>query len=605
MLKIPQLKSIHRWIRNRVPTVRLTETQVMAIMAFVVGIGSGFGAVGFRKLIDLFTWLFFSALGPHLQSLLGGGRIYLLILPALGALIFSPLIRFFAPEARGHGVPEVMVAVALQGGRMRPAVVVVKAVASALNIGSGGSVGREGPIVQIGSALGSSIGQYLHMPEARIKNLVAAGAAGGIAATFNAPFAGVFFALEVIVGEFNVRNFATIGISAVTADVIGQAFFGIHASIAAPIYIPRSPLELPLFVVLGCLAGLVGILFMRVLYWSEDLFDDLRVPVPFLTKPVIGGLILGAIAIVIPRGHNTVPSAIMAVGYPTMTAALYGHIGFMLMLVFLFGKLIAVSITIGSGGSGGVFSPSLYLGAMLGGTFGGILHRLLPALVPTDPLGFILVGMASVFAAAAQAPITSITILFEMTNDYQVVLPLMLGVATATLIGRALSGETIYTLKLFRRGIRLHGGRGPDILSQLTVGDVMSTDVTTVPPTLAIDQLVALITRKHLLGFPVVDEEGKYMGMVRVTDVDEDMMAHSNERTVGEIVHRVPTAYPDDTVETAMQQLGPTDQRRVPVVSRDDPDHLVGVLYAWDILSAYRSQHAPNQNRETLLPGPR
>lgn len=594
MLKSRPLKDLHQRVLALVRTLRFSETQVMAFMAFIVGIGSGFGAVAFRKLIDLFTWLFFHAIGPYLQHALGGGRLYLLLLPALGALVFSPLIKFFAPEARGHGVPEVMDAVALHGGRMRPAIVVVKAVASALNIGSGGSVGREGPIVQIGAALGSSIGQYLEMPEARVKNLVAAGAAGGIAATFNAPFAGVFFALEVIMGEFNVRNFATLGIAAVTADVIGQAFFGIHASIAAPAYVPRSPLELPLFVILGCIAGLVGILFMRVLYQTEDIFDDIHVPIPFLTKPVIGGLILGAIAIIVPRGHNDVPSAIMAVGYPTMTAALYSHLGLTLMLVFLAAKLIAVSITIGSGGSGGVFSPSLYLGAMLGGSFGDVLHRLLPHLVPADPLGFILVGMASVFAASAQAPITSITILFEMTNDYQVVLPLMLGVATATLVGRALSRETIYTLKLFRRGVRLHGQVAQDVLSQITVTSVMNTNITTVPITMTIDELIGLMTRQRLLGFPAIDKHGKFVGMVRITDVEESMMERAQEHTVGEIVQRVPTVYPDETLETALQHFGPTDQRRIPVVSREDPNYLVGVLYAWDVLNAYRSSRLPS-----------
>lgn len=604
MLRSHPLRTLHRRVLGWVGTPRLTETQVMAFMAFIVGIGSGLGAVGFRKLIDLFTWVFFHALGPHLQHALGGGRLYLLFLPAIGALIFSPLIKFFAPEARGHGVPEVMVAVALHGGRMRPAIVVVKAVASALNIGSGGSVGREGPIVQIGSALGSSIGQYLEMPEARVKNLVAAGAAGGIAATFNAPFAGVFFALEVIMGEFNVRNFATLGIAAVTADVIGQAFFGIHASIAAPVYVPRSPLELPLFVILGCLAGLAGILFMRVLYQTEDIFDHLQTPIPFLIKPAIGGLILGAIAIIVPRGHNDVPSAIMAVGYPTMTAALYGHLGLTLMLILLVAKLIAVSITIGSGGSGGVFSPSLYLGAMLGGSFGGVLHRLLPHLVSSDPLGFILVGMASVFAASAQAPITSITILFEMTNDYQVVLPLMLGVATATLVGRALSRETIYTLKLFRRGIRLQDEPKLDILNQITVASVMSTKVTTVPISMTIDELIILMTRQRLLGFPAIDEHGKFVGMVRITDVEESMMESAKEHTVGEIVQRVPTVYPDETLEAALQHFGPTDQRRIPVVSREDPDYLVGVLYAWDILNAYRASRLPPSEAEVRAAGP-
>lgn len=581
---------------------RLTETQIMVFMAFLVGIGSGFGAVAFRKLIDLFTWLFFTWVGPHLQSVLGGGRLYLLLLPAMGAVIFSPLIRYFAPEARGHGVPEVMLAVAVQGGRMRPAIVVVKAVASALNIGSGGSVGREGPIVQIGAALGSSIGQYLKMPESRVKNLVAAGAAGGISATFNAPFAGVFFALEVIMGEFNVRNFATLGISAVTADVIGRAFFGVHASVAAPTYRPESPIELPLYVVLGVLAGLLGIAFMRILYTTEDLFDDLHVPVPFLVKPVIGAVLLGIIAIFIPRGHNSVPSAIMSVGYPTMTAVLYGQIGFKLMLIFLVAKVVAVSLTIGSGGSGGVFSPSLYLGAMLGGVFGIGMHILFPHAVPANTLGFALVGMASVFSAAAQAPITSITILFEMTNDYQVVLPLMLGVATATLVGRAASTQTIYTLKLVRRGINLQGeARG--ILSEIRVRDVMDTTVTTVAPTLPLHALMELMMRHHLLGFPVVDAAGDLLGMVSVTEIEEEMLEGEAGKTVGDLVERVPTVFPDDSLEDALQRLTPTDQRRIPVVARENPLHLVGMLYAWDVLNAYRAATRRTRPSTRASPG--
>lgn len=574
---------LSKWIQPR-----LTETQIMVFMAFLVGIGSGFGAVAFRKLITLFTWVFFSELGPHLQGAIGGGRLYLLLLPAIGALIYSPLIRFFAPEARGHGVPEVMLAVALQGGRMRPVIVVVKAVASALTIGSGGSVGREGPIVQIGAALGSSIGQYLKMPEARIKNLVAAGAAGGISATFNAPFAGVFFSLEVIMGEFNVRNFATLGVSAVTADVIGRAFFGINASVAAPPYRPESPLELPLYIVLGVLAGLLGVFFTRILYATEDLFDDLRVPLSFLVKPLIGAVLLGALAIIIPRGHNDVPSAIMSVGYPTMTSVLYGRLGFHLMLIFLIAKLIAVSLTIGSGGSGGVFSPSLYLGAMLGGVFGTGLHTLFPQVLPANTLGFALVGMASVFSAAAQAPITSITILFEMTNDYQVVLPLMLGVATATLVGRSLSAETIYTLKLFRRGINLHSpARG--ILSNVRVRDVMDTTVMAVSPILPVRRLMDMMMQHHLLGFPVVDQAGNLLGMVSVTEIEEDMLEGQEGKTIADLVERVATVFPDETLEEALQRLTPSDQRRIPVVSRENPRRLVGMLYAWDVLNAYRS----------------
>jgi CIC family chloride channel protein len=579
---VPSLpQQIYALIRRQ----RLTETQVMVCMAFVVGLGSGFGAVLFRELIAFFTWVFFSELGPFLSH---GSRLYLIVLPALGALLFAPLILYFAPEAKGHGVPEVMLAVALKGGRMRPAIVVVKALASAINIGSGGSVGREGPIVQVGSAIGSSIGQLFKMSDSRIKNLVAAGAAGGISATFNAPFAGAFFALEVILGEFNIRNFSTVVISAVTADVIGRAFFGFNASFAVPLYAWRTPLELPLYLLLGILAALVGVLFMQVLYATEDVFD--RWSVPVLIKPVIGGLLLGALAVVVPRGSNSVPSAILSVGYPTINAALYGRLALGFLLLFMVTKIIAVALTIGSGGSGGVFAPSLYVGAMLGGAFGLIAHTLLPGIVGSDVNGYAIAGMAAVFAGAAQAPITSIMILFEMTSDYKIIIPLMVAVVTATLVGRALSTETIYTLKLFRRGINLSAGREVNVMRRVHVRDAMETPVQTVPPTMPIADLVSLMNETHRLGFPVVDERNCFLGMVRAEDIEERLLGNGKVYTVSEIVEHSGCVHPDENLEQALDRFGVRDQRRIPVVSRANPHELVGILHAWDVLNAYRAE---------------
>lgn len=581
-------------IVDQIRRQRLTETQIMLVMAFVVGLGSGFGAVLFRDLISFFTWLFFTELGSLLSH---GDRLYLIVLPALGALLFAPLIRYFAPEAKGHGVPEVMLAVALHGGRMRPAVVVVKALASAINIGSGGSVGREGPIVQIGSALGSGIGQFLKMSDARIKILVAAGAAGGIAATFNAPFAGAFFALEVILGEFNVRNFSTVVVSAVTADVIGRAFFGANASFTIPPYSWSTPLELPPYVLLGCLAAVIGVLFMRVLYATEDLFD--RWGVPVLVKPVVGGLLLGTVGVLVPRGHNSIPSAVMGVGYPTMTAALYGRLTLGVLLLFMVTKIIAVSLTIGSGGSGGVFAPSLFIGAMLGGSFGQIAHAHFPGVVGGDVNGFAVAGMAAVFAGAAQAPITSIMILFELTNDYKIMIPLMASVVAATVVGRALSKETIYTLKLFRRGIVLGDGRELNAMRKLRVRDAMESQVQTVLPTLSITALVTLMHETHRLGFAVVDDRGSFCGMVRAEDIEERLLGDGKDHTIGEIVERCPVVYPDETLELAVDRFGVRDQRRIPVVSREDPHRLVGILHAWDVVNAYRAELIRSEGRSS------
>lgn len=355
-----------------------TETTGLLVLALLIGLGSGLGAVGFRKLIDLFHAGFFGAGHLLVGSL---GMLAVIIVPAFGGLFVGPIVYFFAREAKGHGVPEVIAAIALNGGRIRPRVVIVKALASAITIGSGGSVGREGPIVQIGSALGSTLGQVFHMSEARIRLLLACGAAGGIAATFNAPLAGVFFALEVILAEFETRAFSMIVISSVLAAVTGRVFFGNHPAFQVPSYQFVSPFELLPYAVLGVLAGLLAVVFIRVLYGMEDLWD--RWTVPEYLKPIPGGLVMGIVGLLAyhfqtPSPAGASDSYLFGVGYNGIEPALFGRLAWQVMLFFLVLKLAAVSITIASGGSGGVFSPALFLGAMLGGAFGSGVHVLFP-----------------------------------------------------------------------------------------------------------------------------------------------------------------------------------------------------------------------------------
>jgi CIC family chloride channel protein len=434
---------------------------VLFLCGLVVGVGAGLGAILFRELINGCTFFFFQVPGPWLEHLLG--RAAVIVIPALGGLIIGPLIFFFAREARGHGVPEVMLAVARKGGRIRPIVAAVKSLASAICIGSGGSVGREGPIVQIGSAPGSSFGQLFRMSQAHIRILVACEAAGGIAATFNAPIAGVFFALELILGEFSTRAFGVVVIASVPAAVIGRLAFG-----NVPAFpLPSSQIfrlgELPLYALLGILGAGVGIAFTRTLYFFEDRFDAIRLP-EYL-KPIPGGLLLGVVGLFLPQ--------MFGVGYPAMSAALSGHYASGLLLLLLFAKILAASLTLGSGGSGGVFTPSLFLGAMLGEAFGSILQSIFPGLaISASAYGF--VGMAAVFAGAARAPITAVIILFEITGDYAGILPLLVAVVMSTAVSEFLARETIYTLKLWRRGIDLQADKA---LYQLRVEQAMTTDL--------------------------------------------------------------------------------------------------------------------------------
>jgi CIC family chloride channel protein len=408
------------------------EGLVLLVMAVVVGITTGLAAVLFIRLIAYIQFFFYGGGEKILPEL---GRIWIILVPVIGGLLVGPIIAKFAPEAKGHGVPEVMQALILRGGRIRPRVALAKIITSALCIGTGGSAGREGPIVQVGSALGSSVGQWLGLSDERIKNLVACGAAAGIAATFNAPIAGVVFAIEVLLSEIQVTVFGNVVVSAVAASIVSQIFLGSRPAFEIPGYVLHSPWEILLYVFLGLLAALVGILFIRMLYYTEDVFE--RLPIPLWLKPATGALLLGILAFCYPYvGTISYISADdMALGLPIvenyphifgsgflfLEEVLQGRAPFFLLFLLIFLKPLATSFTLGSGG---VFAPSLFTGAMLGGSFGYLAMHLFPDL-QIEIGAYALVGMAAVFSAAARAPLTSMLIVFEMSNDYRLILPLM------------------------------------------------------------------------------------------------------------------------------------------------------------------------------------
>ena len=574
-------------VLNKFPSVRNTlhrllhfkvhETQVLLLSGLVVGVGAGLGAIVFRELISGFTFLFFQVLRPALSTLLGPYAI--IFIPAIGGLIFGPLIYFFAREAKGHGVPEVMLAVAQKGGRIRPIVAAIKSVASAVCIGSGGSVGREGPIVQIGSALGSTWGQLFHMSDSRIRTLVACGAAGGIAATFNAPIAGVFFALEVILGEFSTRSFGIVVIASVAASVIGRAAFGNVPAFPLPAYRILHVSEFPFYVLLGVLGALAGVAFTRILYWFEDRFDAIKMP-EYL-KPIPGGLLLGALGFFLPQ--------VFGVGYPAMSAALAGKYALGLLALLVIAKILAVSLTIGSGGSGGVFAPSLFVGAMLGEAYGTFLQGIFPAII-THPSNYGLVGMAAVFAGAARAPITAVIILFELTGDYSVILPLMFAVVISTIVAEVFGKETIYTLKLKRRGIELRTGKTNDLMRRIPVRDAMMIHILTLPQTLTVAEAILDLKQRNQWGLLVVDEAGALVGVLMAHDLEEAVLAEQGEETLGELVSASAppeTIFADEHLDEAIRRMGVYDQQLLPVVARGNSRHPIGLLGRDDIFKAY------------------
>lgn len=514
---------------------------------------------------------------PVVARVLGSGSI--VVIPAIGGLIFGPLIYFFAREAKGHGVPEVMFAVAQQGGRIRPRVAVIKSLASAICIGSGGSVGREGPIVQVGSALGSTLGQITGSSADRTRTLVACGAAGGIAATFNAPIAGVFFALEVILGEFTTRAFGTVVLSSVAASVVGRAVFGNSPAFPVPEYELVSAAELALYAILAAMAAIVGVGFTKILYWFEDRFDDL--PIVEYIKPLPGGLMLGGLAFFVPE--------ILGVGYGPMESALTGDYGLQFLVLLLGLKLIAVSITIGSGGSGGVFAPSLFLGAMVGTGFGTAAGEIFPGHI-APPGAYGLVGMAAVFAGAARAPITAVIILFELSGDYRIILPLMGAVVISTFVSEALSRDTIYTLKLRRRGIDLNLGRDVDIMRSIQVRDAMSTDVPKVRFDVTVAEAAELVEELDSRVLVVVDDSDRMYGIVTLSDFEEALLSNRPGASLAEIAsHPVVIDFPDAPLSGAIHRMSSHEIGHLPIVSREDPRRVVGLLRRANIVYAYTS----------------
>jgi CIC family chloride channel protein len=563
--------------------IRTNEVVTGLTLAIVVGAVAGLGAVGFRWLIGEVQTLFFSNGAEYLGFM---GPYYIILLPAVGGLIVGLLIRYGAREAKGHGVPEVMEAVALRGGRIRPRVSVVKAVASSICIGSGGSVGREGPIVQIGSSFGSTIGQWLGLSDDWVRVLVACGAAGGISATFNTPIGGVFFAMEIILGRFVTPKFGYVVISSVMADFVAHVFLGSQPSFSIVPYDMVSYWEVLSYAVLGIAAALAVTLFIRVLYKLEDIFDAWHIP-EFL-KPAIGGLGIGLIGLysydLLGVGYGNV----FWISKMSVDQALLGEIALSSLAILLLLKITATSLTLGSGGSGGIFAPSLFIGAMLGGALGTVAHLFFPNYIA--PSGaYAMVGMAAVFAGATRAPFTAIIMLFEMTRNYTIILPLMIAVVISVVISRALNRETIYTFKLMRRGVDLRQLNKASPLREVTVEEAMTWDFPSVPPTMPVRELMTRLRRTGHHGFPVVDEKGEFAGVVTIADVEAAMARGSlTGLTVKDIASKsVVVAYPDEFIHDVFVKLGSRDVGRIPVVDRRNRKRLLGVLRRHDVLTAY------------------
>lgn len=553
------------------------ESNVLLFLSFIVGILAGGGAILLEESLRFFSKIFLGAPEPTTTAL---ARVA--IAPVVGGLIVGPLIMRLAHEAKGHGVPEVIEAVALRGGRIRARVALVKTIASAITIGSGGSAGREGPIVQVGATLGSRVALWTRMSEDRVRVLVAAGAAGGVSAAFNAPLAGVFFALEVVLQRFTTRGFATVVVSAVTSSVIWRARYGNASVLRVPQFGLQSPLELVFYVVLGLLAAVVALSFVRTLYWFEDRFD--RLPTIADVKPAIGGALLGwvGIATVLVAGAPLVYGS----GLLGIDLALAGSLAPLTLLFLLAAKLLATSLTLGSGASGGVFAPSLFMGAMLGAAFGQGLDHIAGGLVA--PSGaYAMVGMAAVFAAAGQAPISAILILFEMTNDYRIILPLMLACIVATTVYSIVQHESIYLTKTRRKGIDLKDGRERHLLERIPVREAMVDGFrgSRTPPT--VEAAIDWIRRREADWMFCVDDRGRFVGLLSRERVEAAGRAEEDV-TVAELLDTdVIPLIPDESLDEAFRKMARRGLVTLPVIADLTSRRIVGAVTRESLSAAY------------------
>jgi CIC family chloride channel protein len=552
-------KRVFLWVER----IKSSQTIMLGSSAIFVGLTTGIG-------VWLFKWLF-ERVREFMFGSVHGWMVVLI--PVLGGIIVGLIAHSFIGDEKLHGTAGIMQSVALAGGRLRYQTAPVKTIAAVLSIGTGASVGPEDPSVQIGANLGSMLGQLFRLSDDRIRTLVAAGAASAIAAAFNAPIAGVFFALEIVLGEITGNALGIILVAAVTSAMFTQAVSGISPAFQIPSYAFHSIWELPLYLVLGLLAGPISALYVYLLYWMQDTFHAWNIPQPL--KTASAGLILGVVGIFLPQ--------ILGVGYGTIGEILNKNdyqIWFLFAL--LLAKVVLTPVSIGGGFIGGVFAPSLFIGASLGGVVGLIMSMLFPGLA-INPSAFALVGMAAVLAGAVHAPLTSVILLFEMTNDYRIILPLMFAVAVSLLISQRIQKDSVYALGLARHGIRLDRGRDVEVMGAITVGEAMQVGTDVLLETMDLNEAAERIAEKRHHGLPVVNEDGLLTGILTVQDIE-----HSKGTTVRDACTReVEVAFPDETLNMALRRMSHRDVGRLPVVARENPRKLLGVLRRVDVIRAY------------------
>ena len=574
-------------IRDKFRNVLMFD-QNMLILAALLGFLAGFASTFFRWMIEFFESIF-SVKGFSLAGIPPQTYPFLLpLMPMLGGLFIGLICKYFPNAVKENGVHKVMYAVALNDGKVRKRTIASCAVTSSITIGSGGSAGREGPTVQIGAAVGSTIGQLLHLSTERMRVLVGCGAAAGIAASFNAPLAGVLFALEIILGDFTIHTFSPIIIASVIGTVTGRALEGNEVTFNVPVHELVHPTEIIFYLALGVLCGIVARLFTFMYFYIQQVFEE-KLKTADIYKPAIGGLIVGMISIFMPQ--------ILGNGYDVMEQALTGQMFWGLAFLLVFMKIICTSITLGSGGMGGVFAPSLFIGAMVGTAFGSSVHFIFPTLSASAET-YSVVGMGAVAGAVMQAPLTNILMLFELTNDYTLILPIMATCIAASYTYQRFTKHSIYMQNLLNKGINIRHGREASIMNSIKVQDVMSTDITTIAQEMPFRKILETISYSKNFYFPVLDNRGDMTGILSFSDIREVIFEEQlgDLLVAGELANtKVYSLTPQQNLNEAMEIFSQLDVDQLPVVRSEDKLKVIGMLTRGDMMASY--------NRAILVSG--
>ena len=564
------LVGIRRVVRN--------DQFVIVGLSIIVGCLSAFGAIAFREAIDIVQWLAFGYADVDLASHVAGMPWWQVVaVPTLGGLVIGILLRTTMPGGLPQGVPHVMEACALRGGRMPLLPGIAAAVISATSLGVGSSTGREGPVVHLGATLAAGIAHLLGMTANLSRTLLGAGVAAAVAASFNAPIAGVFFALEVVVGHYALSAFAPIVMASVTGTIVSRLYYGDFPAFVLPeTFEIVSFWEFPAFALLGVACAVVALGFMYAAIYADRWISLLKIPL--VVRPMAGGLVLGIMALAFPH--------ILGVGYEATDAALREALPLWLLFALIVVKAVATAISIGCRFGGGVFSPSLFLGAMTGGAFGYVATQAAPDL-SSGHGAYTLIGMGAVAAAVLGAPMSTILIVFEMTSDYELTAALMVAVVIATVITQQSVGHSLFSWQLDARGVRLQGGRETRVLSQIRVASIMKHDHTDIGPDATPEEVIAALNgARYGEVFVVEPETRRFLGIITIVEMAR--VEPGDTRTAGELARRdTPILEVSDDVRAAMDMMDLAAESHIPVVESRESERIVGFVHEHDVLLAY------------------